>query len=415
MRILLLFSLLFLTANLSYCQSQSVKKIQASKLPAWQPGYLDIHHINTASGNAAFFIFPDGTTMLFDAGAMKAPQDNPEHFYLKTNKDNTPGQIIAKYIQAVHPDGKKTVLDYAVISHFHIDHYGAVYPESATSAKGDYLLSGITEVDELMTVKTLIDRSYPNYDNPQGLLAYYDQDQSFKNYLKYVTNRDKRGEKTEQLRCGSNQQIKLNTNAYPECTVRNLKTNLFTWTGKGDETQEMKYDFTPFMENCNFNENPFSMALQINYGDFDYFMGGDMTGIDYYTNILDLETPIAKAMGEVDALSLNHHGYWDADNEFFMKTLHPQVVVHQSRHNPHFQTMVLSRIADLKADFFTNNVHENVAKVFSKELKDLMKGANGHIVIRVLPKGKQFYVYLLEDDDFSLNVLSKHGPYQSAK
>ena len=37
-------------------------------LPPWQTGYLDIHHINTGHGDAAFYIFPDGTTMLLDAG-----------------------------------------------------------------------------------------------------------------------------------------------------------------------------------------------------------------------------------------------------------------------------------------------------------------------------------------------------------
>src|SRR3979490_441230 len=38
-------------------------------LPAWSPGMLDIHQISTGRGNSALFIFPDGTTMLVDAGA----------------------------------------------------------------------------------------------------------------------------------------------------------------------------------------------------------------------------------------------------------------------------------------------------------------------------------------------------------
>ena len=37
-------------------------------LPAWTPGTLDIHQINTGRGNAALLIFPDGTSMLLDAG-----------------------------------------------------------------------------------------------------------------------------------------------------------------------------------------------------------------------------------------------------------------------------------------------------------------------------------------------------------
>ena len=41
-------------------------------LPHWQPGYLDIHGINGGRGEAFYFIFPDGTTMLVDAAG--APQ-----------------------------------------------------------------------------------------------------------------------------------------------------------------------------------------------------------------------------------------------------------------------------------------------------------------------------------------------------
>lgn len=39
-------------------------------LPPWTPGTLDVHQINTGKGDAALFIFPDGTTLLVDAGAM---------------------------------------------------------------------------------------------------------------------------------------------------------------------------------------------------------------------------------------------------------------------------------------------------------------------------------------------------------
>lgn len=381
-------------------------------LEAWKAGFLDIHHINTASGDATFFIFPDGTTMLFDAGDVKAPENNPEFFYLETNKEYSAGQIIAKYIQTVHPDGEKTVIDYAVVSHFHGDHYSRVTPESPKSSKGGYLLSGFTDVEEVIPIKTLIDRSYPDYDTPAGLKDYYANDPSFLNYLKYVAHREKSGDLTQRLQAGSKDQIKLKTNDYPEFHVRNLKANLLTWTGTGDDAVERQHDFTPDLQNCGFNENPLSLALQVNYGDFDYFTGGDMTGFDF-RNLLDMETPIAKATGEIDVVTLNHHGYWDATNRFFMETLHPSVVVLPSRHDPHFQFDPLSKIVDLKAHLYVNNLHESVSKIFSRELQKLTKGANGHILIRVLPKGKKFYVYLLEDDNFSMNVLGKNGPYRS--
>ena len=36
-------------------------------LAPWSPGYLEIHHIATNRGNAAFFIQPDGTTPYLSA------------------------------------------------------------------------------------------------------------------------------------------------------------------------------------------------------------------------------------------------------------------------------------------------------------------------------------------------------------
>ena len=37
-------------------------------MPAWSEGYLDIHFINSGRGECCFYILPDGTTLLVDAG-----------------------------------------------------------------------------------------------------------------------------------------------------------------------------------------------------------------------------------------------------------------------------------------------------------------------------------------------------------
>ena len=38
---------------------------------------MELHHINTGRGNAGFYIFPDGTTMLVDAGDMSETHPEP--------------------------------------------------------------------------------------------------------------------------------------------------------------------------------------------------------------------------------------------------------------------------------------------------------------------------------------------------
>ena len=67
-----------------------------ARLEPWSTGTLDVHQISTGRGNAAFVVFPDGTTLLFDAG------DAGDGIPLATAlPDGTrePGEWIARYVQ----------------------------------------------------------------------------------------------------------------------------------------------------------------------------------------------------------------------------------------------------------------------------------------------------------------------------
>ena len=87
--------------------------IAGAALPRWTPGTLDIHQITTGRGNAAFTMFPDGTTMLVDAGdAGDTPHAEP-----RPDGSRTPGQWITRYVQHML-DGREARLDYAVLTHF---------------------------------------------------------------------------------------------------------------------------------------------------------------------------------------------------------------------------------------------------------------------------------------------------------
>ena len=45
-----------------------VPRPEAGTLPAWSPGFLDIHAINSGRGECTLVIMPDGTSMMIDAG-----------------------------------------------------------------------------------------------------------------------------------------------------------------------------------------------------------------------------------------------------------------------------------------------------------------------------------------------------------
>src|SRR5688500_15147093 len=106
------------------------------KLPAWTEGYLDIHHINTGHGDAAFYIFPDGTTMLLDAGEMDPTSErvnSSRNATLHPNNKKTAHEWIVDYIKRVHPRSANPEIDYALITHFHDDHFGCLYKGAKSS------------------------------------------------------------------------------------------------------------------------------------------------------------------------------------------------------------------------------------------------------------------------------------------
>src|SRR5687767_1239460 len=160
-----------LIACLMICFSTSAQQV-GQLLPRWQEGYLDIHHINTGHGDAAFYIFPDGTTMLLDAGEMDPTSERTNSLRnapMHPNNTKRAHEWIVDYIKRFHPSSSNPKLDYALITHFHDDHFGGIYRGAKSSKQGKYTLSGITGVGEYLKINKLLDRGYPDYNYPQVL------------------------------------------------------------------------------------------------------------------------------------------------------------------------------------------------------------------------------------------------------
>lgn len=392
----------------------------------WRQGYLDIHHIVTGSGVCTFFIMPDGTTMMVDAGDIgdSLHRKNSWPFtFTKPYPSNskTAGQWIADYIKQVLLN--KPAIDYALITHFHDDHMGNITDITKTSANGAYKLTGITEVGDLLPIKKLIDRNYPNNNFPIDLkIAYKDEPSIFLNLQKFIEyQKQNNGLIAEQLKVGATNQIVLKNAAdkYPNFMVRGVKANGTIWTGNGNETVEYFTADSVLDAKNKFNENPLSLAIKLSYGKFDYFTGGDNTGLQGYglPTWFDVETPMSKAVNKVEVTTLDHHGCRDGTNENFLRNLQPQVVIEQTWSSNHPGEEVVHRL-------ISNHIYKSEKNIFATNIQEATKAAIGfwftqgyksmfgHVIVRVLPGGDSYYVLIAETINGKIQITKTFGAYQ---
>ncbi|MFY0654435.1 MAG: MBL fold metallo-hydrolase [Cyclobacteriaceae bacterium] len=414
----LLLLLFFCLTSFQVIYAQQVGEI----FPSWQEGYLDIHHINTGMGDCTFFVFPDGTTMLFDAGEMdvtKPRMNGPRNAKRKPNASKLPGEWLVNYIQTEQKGLKNKDINYAAISHFHDDHMGNPHTLAPKSKSGTYKLTGITTIGENILIKKLIDRGWPSYDYPSPL-----NNPMMQNYRAFIDWQIKKNDMImERFVPGKNNQIELlnKKESYPNFEIRNVSVNGEVWTGVANNTRS-HFPELESLKNRGLDlpsENPCSISFRVSYGQFDYFTGGDIPGILEPNEPIwnDIETPVAKAVGPVEVNVLNHHGNRDSQNAFFLEALQPRVHIMSVWSSDHPGHDVLRRLLNETIypgprDIFATNMLDANFQVIGSSLEKL-KSTQGHIVVRVQSRGDIYQVFILEDSDTSHKIKSVYGPYSS--
>jgi beta-lactamase superfamily II metal-dependent hydrolase len=272
--------ILFLV-NLPWSE-KSVHAADVCGTGSWIPGNLETHHINVGQGDAALIIGPTGKSLLFDAGE-------------STWNSSAKAQIVGSYIEGVL--GCK-LLDYVVISHFHLDHIGYV---------GYGGLWNLVETQGF-TVGTTLVRDYHAYLG--------DISSTFTNWKTYLE--------------GAGQ-----AKFHPVIAVEG--------TGQVDLGAGVTFDIVAvdgngaifagdFHGNANPpSENDYSIGAVLSYGNFDEWMGGDldgqyeMSGFGYTYH--DIELSVTPEVGDVDVYKVNHHGSSRSSSTTFVAQLDPEVSI----------------------------------------------------------------------------------------
>ena len=387
-------------------------KTNSGPLPAWKPGILEIHHIDTGRGNSTLVLGPDGTSLLIDAGEAHSTERTMAP--ARPDSSRRAGEWIARYVQRqlsrIGSDGLDTML----LTHLHGDHVGEVTTASPPSKRGNYRLTGAADVAEAIAIREVIDRGWPDYDFPAPT-----KDPTALNYIALAHELARRGTKVSQARAGSARQVSLRRkpDAYSGFQVRIVATNGMVWTGNGERAAAR----FPAVDGLSAKEMPTEnmccVALRLEYGGFRYYTGGDLTcDTDYGQSPWhDIESPVAQAVGPVSVAVANHHGYFDACGPAAVRALQPRVWVLPTWHASHPAMSVL-------ANLYSEELYPGERLVFAggmtpealvttERFSRLLKSSEGHIVVRVDGGGREFTVLVVDAKDETGTVMSAFGPF----
>lgn len=389
---------------------------------------MDIHHISTGRGNAAFFVFPDGTTLLVDAGEISdthARTRSERNSRLRPDTSRTAAEWIVDYIRQFYPGPGAPRLDYALLTHFHDDHFGEWDSTRTPSASAAYVRTGITTVGDMLPIGTLIDRGWHfpvdlYSETWQKRLASdnYHIIQTLNNYKAFIRYQQRQnGLRHDTLRPGVIAQIRLlrHPEYYPDWDIRNLAANGRIWTGYGEG------DYFSLFPSGNYpGENPLSTCLKLQYGRFGYFTGGDISGMNDMgeADFNSVESQLAPVVGPVDVASLNHHGNRDSHSPYFVRTLRPRVWIQQCWSSDHPGEEVLRRLTSERLypgprDLFTTDMLPANELVIGDRILKNYRNLHGHVVVRVAPGGDSYTIYVLDDFSPRREVMAVFGPYIS--
>lgn len=375
------------------------------QLPAWEEGCFDIHFINTARGECCFYILPDGTTLLVDAGEV----EGDSAMNLTPNKETRPYITYANYIKHFMPKGK-TAIDYCAPSHFHTDHIGSKDMVTETAPAG-YRKSGLTALYDLVPYNHILDRAYPDYptDDKHETVPRIDG-QLAVDWGKFVKWGVKEKEFTaERFTPGEKQIVMVNNpSKYSDFSILNICANGFV-VGKESNGKNI------ILGKKSGVGNAASCGFHVKYGKFDYIACGDL--VSTAQNLVARYFRDFIGDGNLDSFKCHHHlasNGWGSEMQEL--NFNPRFILNHCFSTVKPDVGQLLYVLPIKNGFFATNLHPEIvanSDFVSNNLIKQINGYDGHIVLRVEAGGSSFSIYMLDDSDFEYRVKSTHGPYKS--
>lgn len=234
---------------------------------------LDIYFIDVVGGAATLIVTPAGESILVDAG-QALPRDAERILH------------VARKVA-----GLKSI-DHMIVTHWHLDHYGAIGLMDGKIKFGQFYDRGI----------------------PAGVA------EDPENFPRLIAAYKKAGgDKSRTLRAGD--LIELKKTSGPELRLICLMASGETILTEGEfQKNELCDSATNKPEDT--SENGQSIVLLLSYGDFDFYNGGDLT----WNFEKQLVCPYNR-VGQVELFQVCHHGLDLSNNPVLVHSIRPKTAI----------------------------------------------------------------------------------------